>query len=141
MSCSPEALGGTGISMLQAWVPSPHSQHTHLLTVLKARFIHIQCTFLKNVHPVPSDAKICSSHYGLRVWVSPAPNITILHTEPDVWVSCLMTRRQLLLKNTKAVVVLGTAAMCSQGDTFVYCLAISLIKWLQCSNSLGELWE
>lgn len=56
---------------------------------------------------------------------------------PNVYVSCLMTAGQLPINDTNAMVVLGPAATSSQGGTFVYCLAISLIKWQQCSNGLG----
>lgn len=44
--------------MLRAWAPSPHSQHNHLLKVLKAALsTHSACAFVMNVHPALAKAK------------------------------------------------------------------------------------
>lgn len=107
--------------------PPPNSSESHS--------IHIQCLHLRKEHPrshlsPKSAAPTMGSEHG-SLLESDLPSTHgdhSAHRAPDVWVACLMTPKQLLLKKHLSRGCAGHSSHCSQGDTIVYCLAISLIK-------------
>lgn len=117
MSCSPEALGGTGISMLRAWGPLPPLPAQPPPEGSESCSSHTQglCTLHSPRQNPPAPTAAWAPGWGLT---SSAPSMTFLPAQPLVS-GCPVSSHQGRG---------STAAMCSQGITVRLALGHRLDK-------------